>query len=791
MEVTRNFSVSRQELKEYYFECTGKRKDRHAEILEKIFERESLNPQEVVNYTDCKHLLRNFIRKLELRIERCRRGKVSFDEKCSDWLLQEPVELTVRTIRQPSPPGEPKLGRPVQQFDTLAEKTKKRKVQHLLQHDSEQLLLAGRLALHASGDRSGAKRVKLASERSSSPALDGPSSSTTGRPISPAIGPPISPAIGRLISPAIGRPISPAIDRPSSVLSSASSSAYINSRMATPEEALALFLDNKSTKNSYMWERKFFRSLGHESLPPYYAVQKAKHACRPLKELLTITESGVDAPVQAILDLTGQRLCIAQSPKLAEPIAQGVRDFILLYKWGLDGSNASEYKQKLGTTQRGDKTLILFSFVPLELRTASSLLVWRNPAPGSPRYCRPFKIIFKEESTECVVQETSHIESQIRTLSLFKVMIGDTEITVRHQLLLTMVDGKVVNSLTGTTSTLRCFICRATQVELEKLQSPPADAVENFRFGLQTLHAWIRLLEFLLNIAYKKGIEEEDESQVPLQGSDEPREESQNSVKETKAEKKAKRERDRLKFLANKARIQNEFWDKLSLRVDQPKANFGSTNDGNTARIFFRKAAVSAAITGIDERLIHRFRVILSALSSESMINAGKFENYAKETKSLLSELHPKHRLTPTVHKILDHGASVIRYFGTIPFGSLTEEPQEARHKECRRYRRENTRKTSRTETIFDLYAMLCASSDPIVNIYRKPEHTKRAQHGDDPDVDALLIPQPGILINQMAALDLGNSSESRVSDSSDIDSPRHLTAEEQDSDVNHDLLTQ
>ena len=107
-------------------------------------------------------------------------------------------------------------------------------------------------------------------------------------------------------------------------------------------------------------------------------------------------------------------------------------------------------------------------------------------------------------------------------------------------------------------------------------------------------------------------------------------------MKETKAEKKAERERDRLKFLANKARIQNEFWDKLSLRVDQPKADSGSTNDANTARIFFRKAAVSAAITGIDERLIHRFRVILSALSSKSTINADKFENYAKETKRSL-----------------------------------------------------------------------------------------------------------------------------------------------------------
>ncbi|KAG5862633.1 hypothetical protein JTB14_004501 [Gonioctena quinquepunctata] len=43
----------------------------------------------------------------------------------------------------------------------------------------------------------------------------------------------------------------------------------------------------------------------------------------------------------------------------------------------------------------------------------------------------------------------------------------------------------------------------------------------------------------------------------------------------------------------------------------QPKQGYGSTNDGNTARRFFRNSDVSASITGLDEGIIKRFHVIL------------------------------------------------------------------------------------------------------------------------------------------------------------------------------------
>ena len=94
-------------------------------------------------------------------------------------------------------------------------------------------------------------------------------------------------------------------------------------------------------------------------------------------------------------------------------------------------------------------------------------------------------------------------------------------------------------------------------------------------------------------------------------------------------------------MLLRKKQIQRAFKDILGLKVDQPRAGSGSTNDGNTARRFFRKSADVAAITGLDELLIRRFRILLKALSSKSKIDVALFENFASETKSALISLYP------------------------------------------------------------------------------------------------------------------------------------------------------
>ena len=58
-------------------------------------------------------------------------------------------------------------------------------------------------------------------------------------------------------------------------------------------------------------------------------------------------------------------------------------------------------------------------------------------------------------------------------------------------------------------------------------------------------------------------------------------------------------------FLARKTEIKAEFRSKMGLIVDQPRVGgCGTSNDGNTARKFFKHPDISANITGIDKDVI-------------------------------------------------------------------------------------------------------------------------------------------------------------------------------------------
>lgn len=52
-----------------------------------------------------------------------------------------------------------------------------------------------------------------------------------------------------------------------------------------------------------------------------------------------------------------------------------------------------------------------------------------------------------------------------------------------------------------------------------------------------------------------------------------------------------------------------------------------------------------------------------------------------------------------TVHKILFHGAEIIKH-AIMPIGQLSEEATEARHKQFRKYRLEYTRKATNEDLL-------------------------------------------------------------------------------------------
>ncbi|CAH1108515.1 unnamed protein product [Psylliodes chrysocephalus] len=90
------------------------------------------------------------------------------------------------------------------------------------------------------------------------------------------------------------------------------------------------------------------------------------------------------------------------------------------------------------------------------------------------------------------------------------------------------------------------------------------------------------------------------------------------------------------------------------------KSNFGNTNDGNTSGRFFENPTLAAEITGISYELIYRLKVILEAISSGFKIDPVNYEIYASETARLYVKLYDWHPMTPTMHKILVHGAVII-----------------------------------------------------------------------------------------------------------------------------------
>ena len=153
------------------------------------------------------------------------------------------------------------------------------------------------------------------------------------------------------------------------------------------------------------------------------------------------------------------------------------------------------------------------------------------------------------------------------------------------------------------------------------------------KYGLSTIHAWIRSMECLLKVGYKA-----EEKKWALRS-----------------------DVDKEKVKAKKNLIQSRFRNEVGLVIDISRSGgSGSSNNGNTARRFFRKAEQTAAIINVDVHLIKRIYVVLCTLSSGFMIDADKLKDYCLETAQLFIQLYPWYYMPQSLHKILIHGWQVV-----------------------------------------------------------------------------------------------------------------------------------
>ena len=338
-----------------------------------------------------------------------------------------------------------------------------------------------------------------------------------------------------------------------------------------------------------------------------------------------------------------------------------------------------------------EQSLFLTCMVPLQLYiTETEEILWENKKPSSTLLCRPLRFRYVKESREVILEEERFLrESNLRPSLL-------DGISCKHQMELTMIDGKVQTILSPqTNSTQCCSICgsKPTQmndlVQIRRLKAMVKE--DNLKYGLSTLHAWIRSMEFCLHLSYRLDVK-------------------------TWQVKEINREAVNIR----KKRIQRELRAKLCITVDQPMAGgSGTSNTGNVARRFFQNSPETADILSLDPNLLGRLYVILCILASTKKFDLQKLDQYCWATMELLSSLYPWYYTPQAVHKILVHSTQVMQ-IKNLPIGALSEEAQESRNKDVKNYTQFFSLKTNRQHTNRDVMRRLLFGSDPEVSSLRR-----------------------------------------------------------------------
>lgn len=112
-------------------------------------------------------------------------------------------------------------------------------------------------------------------------------------------------------------------------------------------------------------------------------------------------------------------------------------------------------------------------------------MIWENLQLSSTKFCRPIKFEFIKESNDVIRREKKNIENKINNLSSTHL---NENIIVKHELLLTMIDGKACSSITG--SSMNCYICGVTPKQMNCLNIVQQRTINinNLIFGMSSLH---------------------------------------------------------------------------------------------------------------------------------------------------------------------------------------------------------------------------------------------------------------------------------------------------------------
>ena len=174
-----------------------------------------------------------------------------------------------------------------------------------------------------------------------------------------------------------------------------------------------------------------------------------------------------------------------------------------------------------------------------------------------------------------------------------------------------------------------------------------------------------------------------------------------------------------------------------------PSPDGGTTDDGNTSRMFFSyekrnnvmdmMEPILEPAEGADEatyeeyykkfqakkefqevlwELLHNLCTILNIINCDKLVRIEEFAELCTDTALLVVEKLPWVQFSPTVHSVLAHAPQVIRENGNRGLLAFSEEGSEANHKSIRRLRERAARKMSLDRNLWDVLKKLWISSD-------------------------------------------------------------------------------
>lgn len=263
----------------------------------------------------------------------------------------------------------------------------------------------------------------------------------------------------------------------------------INIKVKAEDSALALFLNMNLSRDSYQEFRNFDDGLSY--LPSYKKIVEAKKRC--YTESITTTSVGCKIEPQALVDKTTNRLfeMIPNNTKLGK--------YTLIWKAGMDSTSGfNKINQKTSETEIDESVIFTVAFVPLRLEDYEKKIIWENPSSSSVRFCRTVEFQYEKETTQTI--KSKFLFYQRKTQLLEPTLME--EIEVNHIFKWTMLDGKVVNAITGSPST-GCHICKKSLKEMQNIENDFQPIEENLKLGTSVLHLWINILNNFLKIIYK------------------------------------------------------------------------------------------------------------------------------------------------------------------------------------------------------------------------------------------------------------------------------------------------